>query len=306
MLLGVLFTNNIEAIRQGLQKVIGTDLFAAEIYFFTRIPAQIETGEVAAIVAMALRHARSQQQRIAVVVNVPTSSMAREADLLPVPYFHVVFTLPAPIAAIAFQNKAVKYLEGTLAAGRGAEQARAKLTGYSGSPATIDDLSKILSVLKAGPLLAQFAEALPARINNLDGDPLVKILKALDGFAAKQRTAVPFAMALVAKRLATPWHLIRLATKETESKEAAAIAATPYAMAVTMVLHAIDEVWSDPHLLLGVRHDDGVGRVVVPDPIPWSAVASIHADTDTDADPDTDADGELAWYAPHEVPDLLP
>src|ERR1700737_3416934 len=34
---------------------------------------------------------------------------ARQADLLPVPYFHVVFTLPAPIAAIAFQNKAVVY-----------------------------------------------------------------------------------------------------------------------------------------------------------------------------------------------------
>ena len=34
---------------------------------------------------------------------------ARQAELLPVPYFHVVFTLPAPIAAIAFQNKAVVY-----------------------------------------------------------------------------------------------------------------------------------------------------------------------------------------------------
>ena len=34
---------------------------------------------------------------------------ARRAELLPVPYFHVVFTLPAPIAAIAFQNKAVVY-----------------------------------------------------------------------------------------------------------------------------------------------------------------------------------------------------
>src|SRR6202166_3623745 len=34
---------------------------------------------------------------------------AREADLLPVPYFHVVFTLPAQVAAIAFQNKAVVY-----------------------------------------------------------------------------------------------------------------------------------------------------------------------------------------------------
>jgi Putative transposase/Transposase zinc-binding domain len=34
---------------------------------------------------------------------------ALEADLLPVPYFHVVFTLPAPIANIAYQNKAVVY-----------------------------------------------------------------------------------------------------------------------------------------------------------------------------------------------------
>jgi hypothetical protein len=34
---------------------------------------------------------------------------AREADLLPVPYFHVVFTLPAEIADIAYTNKAVVY-----------------------------------------------------------------------------------------------------------------------------------------------------------------------------------------------------
>jgi hypothetical protein len=34
---------------------------------------------------------------------------AREADLLPVGYFHVVFTLPAEIAPIAYQNKAIVY-----------------------------------------------------------------------------------------------------------------------------------------------------------------------------------------------------
>ena len=34
---------------------------------------------------------------------------ARRADLLPVGYFHVVFTLPAPIADIAYANKAVIY-----------------------------------------------------------------------------------------------------------------------------------------------------------------------------------------------------
>ena len=33
----------------------------------------------------------------------------REAELLPVPYYHVVFTLPAAIADIAYQNKAVIY-----------------------------------------------------------------------------------------------------------------------------------------------------------------------------------------------------
>jgi Putative transposase/Transposase zinc-binding domain len=33
----------------------------------------------------------------------------REAELLPVPYFHVVYTLPAPIADLAYTNKAVIY-----------------------------------------------------------------------------------------------------------------------------------------------------------------------------------------------------
>lgn len=34
---------------------------------------------------------------------------ARRAELLPVPYFHVVFTLPASVGAMAFQNKAAVY-----------------------------------------------------------------------------------------------------------------------------------------------------------------------------------------------------
>src|SRR5882762_3578003 len=34
---------------------------------------------------------------------------ARQAELLPVPYFHVVFTLPAAVAEIAYQNKTTVY-----------------------------------------------------------------------------------------------------------------------------------------------------------------------------------------------------
>jgi Transposase zinc-binding domain len=34
---------------------------------------------------------------------------AREAELLPIPYFHVVFTLPSAVGDVAYQNKAVIY-----------------------------------------------------------------------------------------------------------------------------------------------------------------------------------------------------
>ena len=34
---------------------------------------------------------------------------ARQADLLPVEYYHVVFTLPEPISEIAYYNKSVIY-----------------------------------------------------------------------------------------------------------------------------------------------------------------------------------------------------
>jgi lipoprotein-releasing system permease protein len=53
-LLGVLFCSNIESIRQGLMWLTGTNLFPSEIYFLSKIPAKMETGDVVAIVTMAL------------------------------------------------------------------------------------------------------------------------------------------------------------------------------------------------------------------------------------------------------------
>jgi lipoprotein-releasing system permease protein len=54
LVLGIAFTENIEAIREFVQRIIGTNLFSAEIYFFTRIPARIDPREVAAVAIMAL------------------------------------------------------------------------------------------------------------------------------------------------------------------------------------------------------------------------------------------------------------
>jgi len=52
--LGIVITRNLEAIREFLQNMLHVELFSAEFYFFTRIPAHIEAREVAAVVAMAL------------------------------------------------------------------------------------------------------------------------------------------------------------------------------------------------------------------------------------------------------------
>jgi lipoprotein-releasing system permease protein len=52
--LGLVITRNLEAIREFLQSVLHVELFAAEFYFFTRIPARIEDGDVILVVGMAL------------------------------------------------------------------------------------------------------------------------------------------------------------------------------------------------------------------------------------------------------------
>ncbi len=52
--LGLVFAHNIESIRQFLQSLTGTQLFSAEIYFLSQLPAKVETGDVVTVVIMAL------------------------------------------------------------------------------------------------------------------------------------------------------------------------------------------------------------------------------------------------------------
>ena len=52
--LGLLFCNNIEKIRQFLQNIAGRDLFSAEIYFLSQLPAKIDAVEVSLVVILTL------------------------------------------------------------------------------------------------------------------------------------------------------------------------------------------------------------------------------------------------------------
>jgi lipoprotein-releasing system permease protein len=52
--IGLTFAENIETIRQWLEKLTNTELFAAEIYFLSRLPAEVETADVVSVVGMSL------------------------------------------------------------------------------------------------------------------------------------------------------------------------------------------------------------------------------------------------------------
>jgi len=143
--------------------------------------------------------------------------------------------------ASTFQTKVVKYLESTLGAADAADQTRAKLAAYTASRSAYGDLVKILCVLRARDALAKFDEALPKQLSKFDDAMVGKMIGLLNGFAKKHAEAVPFAITLIAVRLKTPWQITRLATKASPTKKAADVAATPHAIAVSMVLDRIDD-----------------------------------------------------------------
>jgi len=144
-------------------------------------------------------------------------------------------------SAAIFQVKVAKSLEGNLASPAGAERARARLAAYTASPSVYGDLVKMMGALRARDALAKFGAALPKDILKFDDAKVGKITKLLDAFRKKDPAAVPFALALVAGRLKAPRELVRLATKAARSRSAADVAATPYAIAISMVLDQIDD-----------------------------------------------------------------
>jgi hypothetical protein len=147
----------------------------------------------------------------------------------------------ARLAAVTFQTKVTKAVEGFLKSPETGEQARTKLAAYTASRSAFADLIKIAAALRAREAIAKFNEALPAKISKFDDAQIGKVVAQLNAFRKTDADALPFALTLIAARLKTPWQLIRLATKASRSKSAADVAATPYAIAVSMVLDQVDD-----------------------------------------------------------------
>jgi hypothetical protein len=143
--------------------------------------------------------------------------------------------------AHTFQDKVAKCLESALSTKDGTERVRAELSTFAGTDTAFLDLCKILSVLQVRDDLAAFAAALPREIDRFEGKPFTDVQHQLNSLSARHPQATPFALTLVLKRLRIPWQVIRLATRIAATRKAAHIAATPYAVAVVLVLDHLDD-----------------------------------------------------------------
>jgi lipoprotein-releasing system permease protein len=54
LMVGLVICRNIDSIRQLLSRLTDTDLFPRELYFLSKLPAEIDFGETGAVVIMAL------------------------------------------------------------------------------------------------------------------------------------------------------------------------------------------------------------------------------------------------------------
>ena len=99
----------------------------------------------------------------------------------------------------------------------------------------------MMRVLHARDALAELKKALPPKIDKFEDGSLASIRGLLDQFRATHADAMPFALTNVAQRLKTSWQLIHLATKIANSQDAADIAATPYAITVSVVLDQLED-----------------------------------------------------------------
>ena len=143
--------------------------------------------------------------------------------------------------ANGFQTKVVKSLEGMLGSGDGEKAVEHGLAQYTTSRTCMNDLRKIFAALQARDQLVAFGAALPPKIDHFDGEAVAKVQALLDAVVAKHSQGLPFALTIVMKRLTHPWQLIHLAIQSSHSRAAEDVAASRYALAVSMVLDHLDD-----------------------------------------------------------------
>jgi hypothetical protein len=106
----------------------------------------------------------------------------------------------------------------------------------------MDAIKDIQTIVAARDTLDLLAGRLPGHIRNLSEGMLNNVKGLLDSPMCAQPGLHTYTLIMVANRLAVPWHLIRLAVKAVESDDVTRVAASPYAVAVSITLGDIERM----------------------------------------------------------------
>ena len=164
--------------------------------------------------------------------------------------------------ARAFQNLAEQRLRECLASIKKDEKALKRVAGQIGTPHAIDEVRELSAILRARDALGVIGSRLPAPISNLAGEQLENVRALLDSPIGRHRDVFLYALLIVMSRLGAPWQLIRLAIHAAASDVADHIAATPFAIAVDVVLGDFDRIITNLGDALKAADSDEVGRLL--------------------------------------------
>ncbi|MES1155674.1 MAG: hypothetical protein ABUL48_04515, partial [Pseudorhodoplanes sp.] len=165
-------------------------------------------------------------------------------------------TARAELLARGFQDRVAQRMQEALAAADTDDKAKRRLAVQVSTPRAFEDLKAVLGILKLREPLSVLSKRIPSHIKSLDESMRDDIKALLDSPAIVPPGMFLPALLVVMSRLATPWQLIRFATKAAGSDLAARVAETPYAIAVSIVLAEIERMVGE--LRLELRSGRGV------------------------------------------------
>ena len=141
---------------------------------------------------------------------------------------------------------------------RGGDQRRT--LARVGPPDVIEDLQPIALLLQAREAIDALNGRLPSFLRVFNDAQIVTVTAALNVPTLQTPQLLPFALSLVMQRLTAPWQIIRLAVKMAASDDELRVAATPYGIAVTIVLHDLSCRASTLRTDIRRGHFDNVGE----------------------------------------------
>jgi hypothetical protein len=120
------------------------------------------------------------------------------------------------------------------------DRERRRLSVQLGTSRALEDVRALGAILNSRNTLAVVSAQLPGHISSLAGPALESVIAHVDSLMSAKSDLFVYSLVLVMSKLASPWQLIRLATRAADSDDAKRIAETPYAVAVEIILEEAD------------------------------------------------------------------